>query len=42
VTKAELEGTIVAFTTAINAFTSQAVMLTTQLNNHTNNKNKNN
>jgi hypothetical protein len=31
-----------AFTTTINAFTSQAAMLTTQLNNHANNNNRTN
>jgi len=42
VTKAELEGTFVAFTMTINVFTSQAAMLTTSLNNHGNNNNNRN
>jgi len=41
-TKAELKGTFMAFTTVIDDFTSQAAMLTTQLNNHANNSNRTN
>ena len=37
VTREEFAGIIAALTTAINILTAQVVMLTTQVNNHTNN-----
>jgi len=42
VTKVELDGIIVAFTTTINALTAQVVMPSTQKNNNTNNNVNNN